>query len=229
MLEAIPAIGTPNTLRFIKEKFIAGDITSAEAVASIMVSVHKVTPDIETLKIAEVGKHWLLLTNSLLYLRIWKITVHFQTPTGPGYEPQSSGKPHFPWGCYARLWYPGGQVLCWETHLLCWSCEGKPIDDINIPSIIITYRMNEFWWIFKSPQPIHNLVVEAVAKGEIEELVLLLKVLGNAGHPASLKTITKLLPVFGTAAAALPLRVQADAILALRNIAKKEPRMVGTK
>lgn len=57
---------------------------------------------------------------------------------------------------------------------------------------------------------------------------MVLKALGNAGHPASIKPITKLLPVFGTAAAALPLRVQADAVLALRNIAKREPRMVST-
>lgn len=50
--------------------------------------------------------------------------------------------------------------------------------------------------------------------------------MGNAGHPASLKTIMKLLPGFGNAADAVPLRVQIDAILALRNIAKKEPKMV---
>lgn len=36
----------------------------------------------------------------------------------------------------------------------------------------------------------------------------------------------KLLPGFGSAAASLPLRVHIDAVLALRNIAKKEPKMV---
>lgn len=68
--------------------------------------------------------------------------------------------------------------------------------------------------------------VEAIAKRNFEEIAMPLKVLGNAGHPASLKPIMKLLPGFGTAAATLPLRIQADAILAMRNIAKKEPRMV---
>lgn len=53
-----------------------------------------------------------------------------------------------------------------------------------------------------------------------------LKVLGNAGHPASLKTIMKLLPGFGGAAASMPMTVQIDAVLALRNIAKKEPKLV---
>lgn len=79
------------------------------------------------------------------------------------------------------------------------------------------------------PQPIHELVVKAVTANDVGKLVLALKVLGNAGHPASLKTIMKLLPTFGSGAAALPVRVHVDAILALRNIAKKEPRMVRLK
>lgn len=75
-------------------------------------------------------------------------------------------------------------------------------------------------------QPIHELAVQALARGEFEEVIVTLKVLGNAGHPASLKPIMKLLPCFGSAAAKVPLRVQIDAVLALRNIAKREPRMV---
>jgi len=74
------------------------------------------------------------------------------------------------------------------------------------------------------PQPIHELVIQAVAKDDIEELIMTLKVLGNAGHPGSLKTIMKLLPGFGSAS--LPLRVHIDAVLALRNMAKREPKMV---
>ncbi|KAG7327858.1 hypothetical protein KOW79_009464 [Hemibagrus wyckioides] len=75
-------------------------------------------------------------------------------------------------------------------------------------------------------RPIHESAAEAISKGDHRELTLALKVMGNAGHPASLKTIMKLLPGFGNAAAAVSLRVQIDAILALRNIAKKEPKMV---
>lgn len=75
-------------------------------------------------------------------------------------------------------------------------------------------------------QPIHELAVQAVARGDVEEIIITLKVLGNAGHPASLKPIMKLLPGFGSAAANLPHRVHIDAVLALRNIAKKEPKMV---
>ncbi|KAK5907203.1 hypothetical protein CesoFtcFv8_005080 [Champsocephalus esox] len=75
-------------------------------------------------------------------------------------------------------------------------------------------------------KPIQELLAVAVAKNVIQDIILLLKVLGNAAHPTSLKSITKVLPIHGTAAASLPMRVHADAILALRNIAKKEPRAV---
>lgn len=70
------------------------------------------------------------------------------------------------------------------------------------------------------------MAAEAISKADIPEITLALKTLGNAGHPASLKTIMKLLPGFGSAAAAIPMRVQIDAVLALRNIAKKEPKLV---
>ncbi|TSM94611.1 Vitellogenin [Bagarius yarrelli] len=75
-------------------------------------------------------------------------------------------------------------------------------------------------------RPIHEIAAEAISKTDIPEITLALKALGNAGHPASLKTIMKLLPGFGSAAAAIPIRVQVDAILALRNIAKNEPKLV---
>ncbi|XP_048107993.1 LOW QUALITY PROTEIN: vitellogenin-like [Alosa alosa] len=75
-------------------------------------------------------------------------------------------------------------------------------------------------------EPIHELAAEAIAKADIAKITLLVKVLGNAGHPASLKPIMKILPGFGSAAAALPVRVQVDAILALRSIAKREPKLV---
>lgn len=77
-------------------------------------------------------------------------------------------------------------------------------------------------------QPIQDLLAEAVTKDETEDIILLLKVMGNAGHPASLKAITKILPIHGTPAAVLPVRVHVQAIMALRNIAKKEPRMVNS-
>lgn len=95
-------------------------------------------------------------------------------------------------------------------------------------SVTETYETRHINTFVFLQQPIHDLAVQAVAKAEFNEVVLALKVLGNAGHPASIKTIIKLLPCFGSAAAAanVPRRVQVTAILALRNIAKREPKMV---
>ncbi|XP_072245544.1 vitellogenin-1-like [Leuresthes tenuis] len=75
-------------------------------------------------------------------------------------------------------------------------------------------------------KPIQERLAEAVAKAETENIILFLKVLGNARHPATFKAITKIMPIHGTAAASLPMRVHAEAIMALRNFAKKESRMV---
>uniref|UniRef100_A0A673C7F1 Uncharacterized protein n=1 Tax=Sphaeramia orbicularis TaxID=375764 RepID=A0A673C7F1_9TELE len=68
-------------------------------------------------------------------------------------------------------------------------------------------------------KPIH----ERLANND-REMALLLKVLGNAGHPASLKPIMKLLPGFGSAT--VDLKVQLEAVAAMKRIAKKEPKMV---
>ncbi|XP_061095840.1 vitellogenin-like isoform X1 [Conger conger] len=75
-------------------------------------------------------------------------------------------------------------------------------------------------------KPVLDIAAEAIAEVNVTEITLVLKVLGNAGHPASIKTIMKLLPGFGTAAAALPVSVHADAVMALRNVAKFERRQV---
>uniref|UniRef100_A0A3Q3GPF5 Vitellogenin-like n=1 Tax=Labrus bergylta TaxID=56723 RepID=A0A3Q3GPF5_9LABR len=78
----------------------------------------------------------------------------------------------------------------------------------------------------KLVKPFHELAAELVPKNKTEKLILVLKVLGNAGHTASLKPIMKLLPGFGSAAASLPHRVHIEALLALRNIAKRDPKMI---
>lgn len=75
-------------------------------------------------------------------------------------------------------------------------------------------------------QPIHDIITSALEKRDNDELSLALKVLGNVGHPSSLKPIMKLLPGFGSSASNLEHRVHVDAAMALRKIAKREPRMV---
>ncbi|XP_031460429.1 vitellogenin-2-like [Phasianus colchicus] len=75
-------------------------------------------------------------------------------------------------------------------------------------------------------QPLHDLAAEASSRSHVEDMVLALKAIGNAGEPASIKQIQKFLPTFSLAAAELPSRIHADAVLALRKIARKDPAKV---
>ncbi|NXH79001.1 VIT2 protein, partial [Hydrobates tethys] len=75
-------------------------------------------------------------------------------------------------------------------------------------------------------QPLHDLATEATSKGDAKDMALALKAIGNAGEPASIKRILKFLPTFSLAAATLPNRIHADAVLALRKMARKDPAKV---
>ncbi|NXY14819.1 VIT2 protein, partial [Atrichornis clamosus] len=75
-------------------------------------------------------------------------------------------------------------------------------------------------------QPLHDLATEATSKGDAKDMSLALKSIGNAGQPASIKRILKFLPTFSSAAVSLPNRIHADALLALRKIARKDPAKV---
>ncbi|NXD38812.1 VIT1 protein, partial [Copsychus sechellarum] len=75
-------------------------------------------------------------------------------------------------------------------------------------------------------QHLHGFAGEALSKSSTEEISLALKALGNVGHPASIKHIKKFLPGYAAGASDLPLRVHATAVLALKNIGLKDPKMV---
>ncbi|NXX13849.1 VIT2 protein, partial [Podargus strigoides] len=70
-------------------------------------------------------------------------------------------------------------------------------------------------------QPLHDLATEAISKGDVKDMALALKAIGNAGQPASIKRILKFLPTFSPSAASLPDRIHVDAVLALRKISRK--------
>uniref|UniRef100_A0A667ZJG6 Vitellogenin-like n=1 Tax=Myripristis murdjan TaxID=586833 RepID=A0A667ZJG6_9TELE len=169
ILDAIPAIGTSVTLRFIKEKLLVNELTLAEATQALVASMHMVTADPEAIKIVEA----LALNQRIVENPILREIV----------------------------------LLGYGTMVAKYCAE-----KVTCPAELL--------------KPIHNLMTEAVVKRETEDIILLLKVLGNAGHHISLKPITKVLPIYGTAAASLPMRVHAHAILAMRNIAKREPKLI---
>ncbi|NWW52301.1 VIT1 protein, partial [Pedionomus torquatus] len=75
-------------------------------------------------------------------------------------------------------------------------------------------------------QLLHGFAGEALSKSNTEEISLALKALGNVGHPASIKHIKKFLPGYAAGASDLPLKVHATAVMALKNIGMKDPKMV---
>uniref|UniRef100_A0A3Q4BUY5 Uncharacterized protein n=1 Tax=Mola mola TaxID=94237 RepID=A0A3Q4BUY5_MOLML len=167
ILDAIPAIGSPAALRFIKEKLLADELSVAEVAQALIASMHMVTANIETIKLVEA----LTLNNKIVENPFLREIVLL------GYGTMVSK--------YCK-------ILISHFH----------------------------------QQPIHKLLAEAVAKVDMQEIIVQLKVLGNAGHPSSIKPITKILPIHGTMGVSLPVRVHAEAIMALRNIAKKQPTQV---
>ncbi|KAK9967421.1 hypothetical protein ABG768_001823 [Culter alburnus] len=169
LLDALPAVGTPVIVKFIKEKFLAGELTIPEFIQALVVALQMVTADLDTIQ----------LTASL--------AMHEKITTIPALREV---------------------VMLGYGSMIAKHCVAVPTCPVELL------------------RPIHELAAEAISKNDIPEITLALKVLGNAGHPASLKPIMKLLPGLRTAATSLPLRVQVDAILALRNIAKKEPKLV---
>ncbi|NXN38054.1 VITA2 protein, partial [Rhinoptilus africanus] len=75
-------------------------------------------------------------------------------------------------------------------------------------------------------QPIHDLVDDAISRGLEDKMKLALKCIGNMGEPASIKRILKFLPISSSSASDIPTHIQIDAIMALRKIARKDPKTV---
>ncbi|KAJ8408504.1 hypothetical protein AAFF_G00259180 [Aldrovandia affinis] len=149
ILDAVPAIGTRAALMFIKEKFLADDLTITEGAQALMVAMQLVKADLETIELAAT-----LVFNHKIQEKAVLRDI-------------------------AMLGY-GSMVYKF--------CAAHP----SCPAEVM--------------KPILDIAAEAIAKADVAEIILAVKVLGNAGHPASIKTIMKLLPGFGTAAAALPVQ-----------------------
>ncbi|XP_066503871.1 vitellogenin-like [Hoplias malabaricus] len=169
ILDTIPVVGTPASVRFLKEKFQADEFAIPELTQALLVGLHLATANPDTIhQTASLATH-----------------------------PKIKAMP----------------VL-------------REVIMLSYGSMIARHCAQDPACSADLLKPIHDLAAEAISRAEIPEITLALKVLGNAGHPASLKSIMKLLPGFGSAAASMPVRVQVDAILALRNIAKREPKLV---
>uniref|UniRef100_A0A8C3AJM4 Phosvitin n=1 Tax=Cyclopterus lumpus TaxID=8103 RepID=A0A8C3AJM4_CYCLU len=158
ILNIVPAIGTTTALRFLKEKFLSGELSLAESSKTLLASLHKLTVDLEAIKLVEAS--------------------HKRSKDSP--------------------------IL-------------REIVMLGYGTLVAKYCV-------ENPSCPAELVRVCI----IFTCVLYILNSENAGHPSSLKPITKLLPLSGSATAVLPLRVQIEAVMALRNIAKREPKMIQT-
>ncbi len=57
LLDALPSAGTPVVVKFIKEKFLADELTVPEFIQALVVALHMVTADLETMQLAAVGSY----------------------------------------------------------------------------------------------------------------------------------------------------------------------------
>uniref|UniRef100_A0A8C3AJW8 Phosvitin n=1 Tax=Cyclopterus lumpus TaxID=8103 RepID=A0A8C3AJW8_CYCLU len=57
ILNIVPAIGTTTALRFLKEKFLSGELSLAESSKTLLASLHKLTVDLEAIKLVEASQH----------------------------------------------------------------------------------------------------------------------------------------------------------------------------
>ncbi|XP_067846962.1 vitellogenin-like [Heptranchias perlo] len=166
---ALPAVGTTGALRFLKTKIQQIEVTKAEAAQALVVAMHQVTADLQSLSV----------------VRELFVIAHLQ---------QSS--------ILRQIVYLGYGSMVFRY------CAGQS----SCPNDIL--------------KPLHDMLVEAIAQANEEDIVLSLKAIGNAGQRESIKRIIKLLPGFGTAAERLSLKIQVDALMALRNIIRKDPGKV---
>uniref|UniRef100_A0A8B9MK62 Phosvitin n=1 Tax=Accipiter nisus TaxID=211598 RepID=A0A8B9MK62_9AVES len=114
-----------------------------------------------------------------------------------------------------------------QTFLTCPQIQKAPMHRVIVylgyGSMVNKYCAQTSLCPYELLQPLHNLATEATSKGDAKGVALALKAIGNAGEPASIKRILKFLPTFSPAAASLPNRIHANAMLALRKIARKDP------
>ncbi|RXN00829.1 Vitellogenin [Acipenser ruthenus] len=176
VLDAVPAIGTPSALKFIKEKIQNRDITETEAAQALLTAMHLMKADQDTMQVAAD-----IATSS-----------HVQ-------------KSHV-LRKIALLAY-GSMV-----HKYCAKFQSCPEKTLQVGVSQAELMAGAAANVFVINDAANILPTAVVSK--------------NAGQPSSIKRIQKFLPGFSSGASQLPVKIQADALMALRNIAKKEPRKV---
>ncbi|XP_014900520.1 vitellogenin 3, phosvitinless isoform X1 [Poecilia latipinna] len=97
---------------------------------------------------------------------------------------------------------------------------------LSYGSLVNKYCVYYVPCLVTAAQPLMDMATEALRSGNKEEMLLALKALGNAGHPGSIKTIMRFLPGVAVTPLDLPLRVQNEAVQAMRLMTTRDPHSV---
>ncbi|XP_011613259.2 vitellogenin 3, phosvitinless [Takifugu rubripes] len=168
-LDIVPEVNDARILKFLQNRFHAQDISTAEAVQALLLSINHLQPSPE---LVEMAKIFLNMTFSKSSDFLWQT---------------------------AMLTYGS---LVYRNCAYVTSC---PINTV---------------------QPLIDVAVESLRSGDENKMVTVLKALGNAGHPGSVKTIMRFLPSVAASPVELPPSVLSAAVQSLRLIAVRDPHSV---
>ncbi|KAJ1171299.1 hypothetical protein NDU88_003162 [Pleurodeles waltl] len=169
LLNAIPAVGTIDALKAIKQKIHNQELSPSEAAQAVTLAVQFAKADHQTLQVAQ---------------DLVKVAEHQKSSA-----------------VYKAAILAYGSMV----NKYCGAHSSCPEEALS---------------------PLHDLAAEAANNAHEEDMALALKALGNAGQLSSIKRIQKFLPGFSSSASQLPVRIQTDAVMSLRNIAKEDPKKV---
>ncbi|XP_053549158.1 LOW QUALITY PROTEIN: vitellogenin-like [Bombina bombina] len=218
ILDAIPAIANPLSLRFLKHKIDIKELTEFEAAQTVLMTLHLIKADHEAIAEAKallaiikpqqdsILRKVAFLAYGSLVLKNCKTNdlcseEYLQTVLGYGggaFHPNTGFDGDLSWNFLPldNSWLLPNYRSSGFDHLLTENC------------LHLGFQGSFFLLCFGSfkMKPMRG------------DIILALKALGNAGLPASIKTIQKFLPGFSSTASNMSIRVQSTALLALKNI-----------
>ncbi|XP_056131908.1 vitellogenin 3, phosvitinless [Lampris incognitus] len=168
-LNTIVEINDARILKFLELRFKAEDVSSSEALQTLLLSFEHLSPIPE---LVEMAKEFLTMPFCKSHIYLWHTVVL----------------------SYGSLVY---------KHCA-----------YNTPCPV------------SAVQPLLDMAVDALRRRSDEDMVIALKALGNAGHPASIKTIMRFLPGVAAMPVELPAHVLSAAVQSLRLLAARDPHSV---
>uniref|UniRef100_A0A665UXN5 Vitellogenin 3, phosvitinless n=1 Tax=Echeneis naucrates TaxID=173247 RepID=A0A665UXN5_ECHNA len=168
-LDTIVEVGDARILKFLESRFETQDVSTTEALQTLLLSINHLQPIPELVEMAKMFLHMPFSKTS---------------------------------------------IFLWHTVVLSYG------------SLVYKHCAYYTPCPVSAVQPLLDMATEALKNGNEVEMVMVLKALGNAGHPGSIKTIMRFLPGVAANPVDLPPRVLSAAVQSMRLIAARDPRSV---